>query len=201
MPASAVRHAWISIERYLASELSSPVKHEYIAGTVYAMAGGRNIHNTIAGNVFAALHSRLRGTKCQPFNSDTKVRVKLPDHVRFYYPDVQVTCQPNPPDDSYQDSPSLIVEVLSESTRRVDEGEKKDAYLTIPTLETYLLVDSSNREIIIYQRGEMGFQRELLVGEELRLALPCLGIELPMSEIYEGVKLPALEPVEDPAKG
>ncbi len=183
MSANAIQHQYVSVERYLADELTSPVKHEYVGGTVYAMAGAQNVHNAIAGNLFAAFHSRLRGKKCRPFNSDTKVRVKLRDHVRFYYPDMQVTCQPNPPDETYQDSPIVIVEVLSRSTRRVDEEEKKEAYMTIPTLEAYLLVDSSNQEIVLYQRSETGFQREILAGEEARIPLPCLGFEILISEI------------------
>src|SRR6202049_440653 len=108
----------VSVEEYLAGELISPIKHEYLGGVVYAMAGARNVHNVIAGNVFAALHARLRGRPCRPFNSDTKVRIRLPTHVRFYYPDASVTCRPNPPTDSFQDEPAVIVEVLSSRTRR-----------------------------------------------------------------------------------
>ncbi len=196
MSAIAIQHKHVSVERYLADELTSPIKHEYVGGTVYAMAGARNIHNVIAGNLFLAFGNRLRGKKCRPFNSDTKVRVKLRDHVRFYYPDMQVTCLPNPPDDTWQDSPIVIVEVLSPSTRRVDEEEKREAYLSIPTLDAYLLVDSGNKEIVLYQRGEAGFQREILVGEDARVPLTCLGFEIPISEIYEDVQLPALEVVE-----
>ncbi len=193
---AVLRHQHLTPESYLASELKSPVKHEYVGGTVYAMAGAKNIHNIIAGNVFGSLHSRLRGKKCRPFNSDTKVRVRFPNHVRFYYPDVQVVCQPNSMDESFQDQPNVIVEVLSESTRRTDEGEKLDAYLTISTLETYLLVDSSNKEVVVEQRGSNGFQRRILIGDDGVVPLPCLGFDLPLAEIYEGVQLPALEMVE-----
>src|ERR1700735_3228658 len=103
----------ISVKDYLAGELISTVKHEYVGGAVYAMAGARNMHNRIAGNTFGALYVRLRGRRCSPFNSDTKIRVQLPGHVRFYYPDALVTCQPNPDSDSFQDEPAVLVEVLS----------------------------------------------------------------------------------------
>src|SRR5688572_16301077 len=93
----------ISIDDYLAGELVSPIKHEYLGRFVYAMAGARNARNLIAGNIFASLHTRLRGNKCRPFNSDTKIRVQLPWQVRFYYPDASVVCQANRQDDSYQD--------------------------------------------------------------------------------------------------
>ena len=190
------RHQHVTPEAYLASELKSPTKHEYVGGAVYAMAGTRNIHNVIAGNIFGSLGTRLRGKKCRPFNSDPKVRVRFPNHVRFYYPDVQVVCQPNSMEESFQDQPNVIVEVLSESTRRTDEGEKLDAYLTIPSLETYLLVDSSNKEVVVEQRGSNGFQRSILIGDDGVVPLPCLGFDLPLAEIYDGVQLPALEVVE-----
>src|SRR5262245_43140779 len=124
----------VSVKEYLAGELISPIKHEYLGGVVYAMAGARNVHNVIAGNIFAALHGRLRGRRCRPYNSDTKIRVRLPTQVRFYYPEVSVVCRPNPPTDSFQDEPAVLFEVLSRKTRRIDEGEKKDAYLTIASL-------------------------------------------------------------------
>lgn len=192
----ALRHAFVSPESYLASELKSPTKHEYVGGAVYAMASGRNIHNMISGNVFGFLHGKLRGKKCRSFHSDTKVRMRFPTHVRFYYPDVQVVCLPNPVEDSFQDQPQVIVEVLSESTMRTDEGEKRDAYLTIPTLETYLLVDSANKEVVVYQRDDTAFQRSIYTGDEGVIPLPGLGLELQMAEIYVGVQLPVLEMLE-----
>jgi Uma2 family endonuclease len=178
----------ISIDDYLAGELVSPIKHEYLGGFVYAMAGARNAHNLIAGNVFGALHSRLRGNKCRPYNSDTKIRVRLPLQVRFYYPDASVVCHPNPQDDSYQDSPVVIVEVLSRATRRIDEGEKKDAYLTIPSLQTYLLVEQEMPAVVAHTRKEQGFVREIFKGPESIIDLPELDIELPLAEVYDAVE-------------
>src|SRR5439155_618350 len=109
--------------------LVSPIKHEYLGGVVYAMAGARNAHNLIATNALVALGARLRGKGCRPFNSDTKVRVRLPTQVRFYYPAVSVVCRPNPLTDSFQDEPAVLVEILSRKTHRIDMVEKKDAYL------------------------------------------------------------------------
>src|SRR4051812_49553398 len=118
---TAERLGTISVEDYLAGELRSRVKHEYVAGTVYAMAGAANAHNMIATNLLGTLYARLDGQVCQPFNSDTKIRIRLPTHVRFYYPDVSVVCRPNPQTDSFQDEPVVVVEVLSQRTRRLDE--------------------------------------------------------------------------------
>jgi Uma2 family endonuclease len=178
----------ISIDDYLAGELVSAIKHEYLGGFVYAIAGARNAHNLIAGNVFASLHTRLRGNKCRPYNSDTKIRVRLPLQVRFYYPDASVVCQPNPQDDSYQDAPVVLIEVLSRSTRRIDEGEKKDAYFTIPSLQTYLLVEQESAAVTAFCRTEQGFVRELYTCQEAVIPLTEIDIELPLVEIYEDVE-------------
>ncbi|MBM4077849.1 MAG: Uma2 family endonuclease, partial [Planctomycetes bacterium] len=121
----------VSPEEFLTFEESSFVSHEYLDGAIYEMAAETNKHNMITGNLSANLHSNLRGKKFKTFNSDTKLRLRLGNQIRFYYPDVSVTCQQNPPDDSFQDSPTLVVEVLSKSTRRTDMEEKKDAYLKL----------------------------------------------------------------------
>jgi Uma2 family endonuclease len=178
----------ISVDDYLAGELRSAVKHEYLGGSVHAMAGARNVHNVIAGNVFAALHNRLRGKKCRPFNSDTKIRVRLPTQWRFYYPDASVVCRPNPPDDSFQDEPAVIVEVLSRATRRIDGGEKRDAYLTIPSLSAYVMLEQDAAAAVVFRRTEQGFVREVYAGRDAVIGLPEIDCELPLADVYEAVE-------------
>lgn len=177
----------VSEEEFLDGELNSEIKHEYLAGAVYAMSGARNRHNDISGNVFASLHSRLRGSPCKPCNSDTKVRIRLSTGTRFYYPDAMVVCRPNSDEDAFQDEPVVIVEVLSDSTRRLDLGEKKEAYLTIPSLNSFLAVEQDAPEIAVYRRSEGGFDRNLISGVADTIELPNLGIGLPLAEIYEGI--------------
>jgi Uma2 family endonuclease len=179
----------VSVEDYLAGELESPVKHEYLGGFVYAMSGARNAHNIIAGNILIAVGSRLHGRPCRPFNSDTKIRIRFPAQTRFYYPDASVSCRPNPQSDSFQDDPSLVVEVLSRSTRRIDEGEKKDAYLTIPSLSVYLLVEQEFPGATALRRTEQGFVPEVYKGLDAVIPLPEIGVELPLLEVYESVNL------------
>lgn len=183
-------------EDYLASELASPVKHEYLGGVVYAMPGAGNAHNLIATNLVGALVARLRGRRCRPWNSDTKIRVHLPTHIRFYYPDASVTCRSNPRTDSFQDEPAAIFEVLSRSTRRIDEGEKKDAYVTIPSLGVHLLIEQDMPAVVVFRRTEKGFARELYQGLDAAIPLPEIEIDLPLPEIYEGVEF-IPEPEED----
>jgi Uma2 family endonuclease len=178
----------ISVEDYLDGELDSPIRHEYLGGVVYAMAGARNAHNAIASNTLIAMGSRLRGHRCRPFNSDTKIRIRFPTHVRFYYPDVSVSCRPNPPNESFQDDPTVLVEVLSRRTRRVDEGEKKDSYFTIPSLTVYLLVEQDAPVVVAFRRTEHGFVREVHEGLDAVIPLPEIDTKLPLSEIYESAE-------------
>lgn len=186
----------VAVEDYLAGELVSTIKHEFVGGVVYAMAGARNSHNLIATNVLGLLHARLRGRPCRPFNSDTKIRLRLPTHLRFYYPDVSVICRPNPPDDTFQDEPAVIVEVLSRKTRRIDEGEKKDAYLTIPSLSVYVLVEQEAPAVIVFRRTHAGFVREVHQGLDTILPLSEIEIDLPLADVYETVQF-GREPHED----
>lgn len=183
--------AKVSIEDYLKAELDSPLKHEYLGGVVYAMSGGRNVHATISSNVTSALWNRLPEGPCQAMNSDVKIRIRLPGHTRFYYPDASVVCRPNAPEQLYQDHPTLVVEVFSDSSRRTDLHEKKEAYLSIPSLDLYLLVEPEAPEVIVYRRTESGFSREEWNGLEALIPLPELGIELPLDEVYRRV---AFEP-------
>jgi Uma2 family endonuclease len=182
----------ITIEDYIAGEEVSDAKHEYLGGTVHAMAGATNQHNSIAGNTFASLHGQLRGKTCRPFNSDTKVRIEFPDHTRFYYPDVMVVCDSRAATEHFQDRPVVIIEVLSDSTRRTDLGEKRDAYLTLPSLKVLLFVEPESPTLIAYRRKpEGGFAAEQYSG--LAAVVPLQEIEafLPLADLYERVELKA----------
>jgi Uma2 family endonuclease len=182
---AAKRKARLSVEDYLAGELISPVKHEYLDGLVYAMAGARFGHNLIASNIIGALFSRLRGRPCRPLNSDSRIRIRSKNQTRFYYCDASVVCRPNEHDDTFQDEPVVIFEVLSQSARRVDEGEKKDAYLTIPSLRVYVLVEQTSVTITAFRRTDGDFIPEVWEELDSVLPLPEVGAELPLSEVYD----------------
>lgn len=188
----------VSVDDYLDGELDSPIKHEYVGGVLFAMAGGRNVHNIIKGNVFGSLYGRLRGGHCRPFDSDTKIRIHLPGQVRFYYPDVSVICRPNPQKETFQDEPAAIFEVLSQRTRRVDLGEKKDAYLTIPSLSVYVLLEQETASAIVYRRTAQGIVREVYEGLDAVIPLGEIEAVLPLAEAYDGVVFTP-EPDEDAA--
>ena len=189
---AAPRWNFVSIHDYLAGEEISPVKHDFIDGVVYAMAGATNAHNMIAVNVIASLHAKLRGGPCRPFNSDTKVRIRQESHLRLYYPDAMIVCRQNRQGESFQDEPAVIFEVVSDSTRRIDEGEKRDAYLTIPTLGVYVVLEQDAPAALVYERRKdaPGFTRRVVSGKDAVLRLEEVDVEVPLSEIYDGVEFP-----------
>ncbi|MBX3172314.1 MAG: Uma2 family endonuclease [Candidatus Eremiobacteraeota bacterium] len=166
------------VTEYLASELGSEVKHEYVGGMVYAMSGARIRHNRIAQAINGALFVRLRGRRCESFNSDMKVRIQLPTHQRFYYPYAMVVCRSNGEKDSFQDEPRVLVEFLSRRTRRLDLGEKREGHLSLSSLGVYLMVEQEEPRILVDRRADQGFQREVYEGLEA---------ERPLAEIYERI--------------
>jgi Uma2 family endonuclease len=183
-------HQPISVDDYLSGEQMAERKHEYVEGVVYAMAGATNTHNRIATNATGVLHSHLRGKPCQVFNSDAKVRVRLARGTRFYYPDTMVACRLNPTTDTFQDAPVVIVEIISESTRRTDENEKREAYLSIDSLCVYVLVEQASATAIVHRRTDSGFTLETHLGPDATISLPEIECSLALSELYEDVDFP-----------
>ncbi len=193
---SAPGYQPISVRDYLAGELAARHKHEYVDGNVYAMVGATNAHNRIATNATGTLYWQLRRHRCQVFNSDTKVRVRLGHGTRFYYPDLSVVCQPNPPGDTFHDAPIVIFEVVSESTRRTDEYEKREAYLSIDSLCVYVLVEQSAASALVYRRGDSGFERETYIGLDAVIPLTESDCDLPLTDLYEQVEFSSTPPDE-----
>jgi Uma2 family endonuclease len=156
------------------------------------MAGATIRHNNIALNCLTCLHGSLRGKPCRPYNSDTKIRIEFADHTRFYYPDAMVVCQSNPESDHFQNQPVVIVEVLSDSTRRTDLGEKRDAYLTIPSLKVLLFVETDSASVTLHRRvPEGGFTIERHSGLDAVIPLPEIDAALAFADLYERVEFPS----------
>jgi Uma2 family endonuclease len=189
---AAEKWHFVTVEDYLAEEEVSPVKREYRDGIVYDMAGARNVHNDISVRALGQLYLQLRGKPCKPCNSDTKVRILLTSGTRFYYPDAFVVRNPNPANDACHDAPVVVLEVTSTSTRRIDLGEKKDAYLAIPTLMVYLVAESTEAVVQVFRRSPNGdFHRELAIGLEAIIPLPEIGVTLALADLYEGIDFEA----------
>jgi Uma2 family endonuclease len=174
----------MSVEEYLAFEEESEVKHEYAAGYVKAMAGARRIHEIIAGNLYASLHSLLRGTRCTAFKSDMKLRTDFHDEPVFYYPDVMVSCEEQDNQSAFIAGPKLIIEVSTEWKR--DYIEKFAAYTRIPSLEEYAIVwaDETKPNVTIFRR-ETGWEPpdQHTSGT---FTLKSIGLTLKVEELYVG---------------
>lgn len=179
----------ISPEEYLAGERASEIRHEYLDGRVYAMAGASLSHNRIVMSLSIELGIALRGKRCEPFGSDMKVKIPPAFADAFYYPDVMVACDPTESGEYYRERPSVIFEVLSPDTERTDRREKALAYRHIPTLEFYILVDQDEVAVTVMRRAEPGWTTEILKGRKAVLKLPNIGVEIPLERIYERTTL------------
>jgi len=175
----------VTFAEYIEAERTSELKHQLIDGEVYAMSGGTPEHASVIAAVLRELGVQLRGRPCRPFSSD--LRVRAGDLTT--YPDCTVVCGPidrDPEDSSTVRNPTLLVEVLSESTESFDRGRKFEQYRRIPSLCEYVLVSQGDPHIEVYTREERGWVlREAGAGE--KIALASIGCELVVNEVYEGV--------------
>lgn len=188
MITSALRK--ISEQEYLQSEETSPVKREYVNGFVYplhAQAGAVSKHGVISLNVASALRRPAYAKGCRVYASDMRVRYSETD-LRYYSPDVVLTCEDMPDDARYAQAPCLIVEVLSESTEETDRREKLWANTQLPTLQGYLLVDTATRAVRLYTRKNDGWEEEYWEHEG-EIKLPCVGLNVTLDEVYEGTQV------------
>lgn len=174
---------------YLAWEQDQPGRNEYVDGEVFAMSGASDAHGTAAGNLFAALHTHLRGKACKPFISDMKVHVEAANS--FFYPDILVTCDArdrSPEASHVKRHPVLIVEVLSPTTEAYDRGNKFAAYRTLALLQEYVLVSTEQRRIEVFRRDDTGHWvlYPFALSEELELA--SVDFRCAVADVFEGVE-------------
>lgn len=177
----------ISVVDYLEGELISEIKHEYVNGEVFAMAGVSEQHNTITVNLTALLRQHLRGTGCKVFVADMKTRIQFNKENYFYYPDLQVCCQGNDNQRYYNEAPKLVIEVLSSSTERYDRSEKFDHYRQLPSLEEYILIAQDKQQIEIYRRNHHWQPYTYRDNEDFQFQ--SLDLSLTMASVYEDVEL------------
>jgi len=180
-------------EQYLAIERQAEFKSELVMGEMIAMAGGSREHNRIAGNVFGHLFMALRGTTCEPFNSDMKVNVG----TSFFYPDVSVYCGHQQLLDNRRDvllNPLVIVEVLSKSTEGYDLNFKLDKYSQIETLRELIYISQEIPLIHHLTRGDAGdWTHATITDINANLDFASIDCTLSLKEIYEAVDISTLD--------
>jgi len=186
MVQTVAKNEFVGVEDYLAAEETSEVRHEYLGGLVYAMAGETIAHNQIVGNLYLALRNHLKGKSCRVFVSDIRVNFDIRHDEYFYYPDIVVTCDKRDNHPRLIRHPKVIIEVLSESTERIDRREKFFAYTNIPSLDEYVLVDQNPREATVFRRGNR-WKAERFSGARAKIVLASLKFSLSREALYEGV--------------
>lgn len=176
---------YINLVEYLEAENCSQIRHEYLNGQVFAMTGGSREHNTIILNIGTQLRTRLRGSGCQVFVSDMKIRIET-DNV-FYYPDVVATYNLQDTEKFFLTKPCLIVEVLSPSTENIDRREKLLTYKKTEDLQEYVLVNQDEIEVELYRKDKDNNWIKYILGKDDVVVLDSVNLHLTMPEIYEDV--------------
>lgn len=185
-----VDHKLQSEETYLSFEESAAFKSEYVAGEVFAMAGGSERHNRICLNIAFHLRAATRGHVCRAFMADMKLRIA--SHRAYYYPDAMLVCDSADDHPLYKAAPCFVAEVLSPGTASIDQREKWLHYRDIPSLRYYLMADSDRRHVRLLERTGDIWREQVLDGEDI-VVVECGGgttIPLSLDDIYEDAGLP-----------
>jgi Uma2 family endonuclease len=177
---------FVSVADYLAAEETSQIRHEYLGGLVYAMAGETLAHNLISQNLLFQIRRKTKGGPCRVFISDIRVNFHLRTDEYFYYPDIVLTCDKRDTHARFVRYPKVIIEVLSESTERIEKRERFFAYTSIESLQEYVLVAQADREVTVFRRAK-NWKAERISGARAVLKLESLGFRIPFTAIYEGV--------------
>jgi Uma2 family endonuclease len=180
---------WISPEEYLEAERRAETRSEYFAGQVFALAGASREHNLIVTNLVTDLGTQLKGRPCEVYPSD--MRLRIPATGLYTYPDVTVVCGTPQFEDHHTDTllnPTVLIEVLSDSTERHDRARKTEHYRRIVSLVEYLLVDQKEPRIERYRRqAEREWMLTESIGLEPDVELASIGCVLPQRDIYDRV--------------
>ncbi|SMG64291.1 protein containing DUF820 [methanotrophic bacterial endosymbiont of Bathymodiolus sp.] len=178
---SVIQNTSISVEQYLKDEINRKEKHELIDGQIYAMAGANANHERISSNISRKFGNHLEASPCEPFGSDMKVKAGS----KFFYPDVIVDCQFDETQAYYTETPIIIVEVLSKSTRKMDKTTKRFSYINIPSLQEYVLIEQDIVDIEVIRRSEGWQSRHYFLGDTVHFA--SIDLTLSVEEIYHRV--------------
>ena len=179
--AIALKKQSVTEEDYLQGELKSDTKHEFIQGEIYAMAGASEDHGSIALNIGSEFRNHLKTSPCRTFVADMKVKV----NENFYYPDVIVVCAEDP-ETYYKESPLIVIEVLSPSTNQKDRTQKRWDYLSIPTLQEYVLIEQSFVDVEVIRRNQGWRSEHYYMGDNI--TFESIELSVSVEDIYLHVK-------------
>ena len=177
----------LTVENYLAWEAEQDERYEYVAGCVYAMSGGSINHARIVNNLVRALDRAVAGGPCDVFSNATKLRTQALESELFYYPDIMVSCDPEDNHALYRERPTILIEVLSPSTRRVHSREKLWTYIAIPSVQEVVLVEQDAAKCVLHTRSGQWLPQEV-VGLEADLLFASINLAVPLAEVYQRVE-------------
>ena len=184
----AVKYNYVSQEAYLETEREALDKHEYYQGEIFAMSGASVKHNRIFTNFFIDIGSKLKGKGCLPYSSD--LRIHIPKNTFYTYPDISIICgEPELTDDKFDTAtnPSVIIELLSKSTRNYDKGEKFTLYRDIDSLQEYILVDTEKIYVEKHIRNaDNSWQLTDYKSLENSFTISTINLSFLLKDIYEG---------------
>lgn len=174
----------LSEQEYLEIEKISDVKHEYFDGACYAMAGASINHQRLIATLTGKLWAHLNGSPCEVFSSDIKVRAD--NGKKYFYPDVLVSCDNHDGNSHFTETPRLIIEVLSSSTRKYDRTLKRACYQTIPSLEEYVLIEQDVVQIEVCRKSDNWLASFYYIDDDVTFT--TVGLTLSVLEIYQRVE-------------
>jgi Uma2 family endonuclease len=180
----------LTVEEYLDLEEDVAIRHEYVAGQIFAMSNPLIRHEVIAVNLLFHFQTQLRGGPCKALSSHTKVRMQVDRNDIFYMPDLAVVCGPLTDEvlnQQFLTDPCVVVEVLSASTEAIDRREKALNYRHIPSLEEYLLVAQRTMEVTIHRRSENWIPQVLTAPQDVYESRAA-EVNITLADIYEGVR-------------
>ena len=180
-----------TLEDYINLEKTSEERFEFFEGNVWAMAGATIAHESIISNLDFSLRRQFQGRNCRVFLSNT--RVKVPIYPPYRYPDLSALCS-RPNIENLQGlevltNPTLIVEVLSDSTKSFDLGDKFTYYKSIPSFTEYLLIDQDRPHVVLYtKRDERVWLHQEFNSVDESVYLTSLDCEISLTDIYENIE-------------
>ncbi|HEX4267780.1 MAG TPA: Uma2 family endonuclease [Steroidobacteraceae bacterium] len=184
---AAEAREFFTLEEYFEMEEESSVLHEYVGGEIFAMADPSQAHEIIAVNLVGALHAHLKDRPCRIYTAQRRLQFKCLGDDFVYRPDIRVACgETRNAQGDYLDEPSIVIEVLSPSTARIDKREKLLSYREIPSINEYVLVAQKPVHVLIYRRAEQ-WKPQILDSIEGVLELRSVGLAIPVSRVYNGV--------------
>ncbi|RBQ12004.1 Uma2 family endonuclease [Pedobacter miscanthi] len=188
-PVVAYQKRRYTVEEYLEMEKESTEKHEYYQGEIFAMSGAGFNHNLIFSNVFGVIFNKLKGSKCIPFGND--MRMNIPENTLFTYPDISIYCNEIKhlnEDENTILHPTVIIEILSPSTKNYDRGKKFTLYKDIPSLKEYIMIDS---EAVLVEANYINEEKNWTLNQHIEISdtfsLVSMGFDMPLADVYERV--------------